>query len=96
MNILREFSETPWWQEVRLKVISTLGLTSLATTSQALSIKLTDDQDNLLFVLDVLIKLGTFLSILVSIVVGITVIIKFTCWFKERKNGNSNNHSSSN
>ena len=82
MNIMNDFFSSDIWRDVQTRVISTFALSGVGTIADAIPAK--DFINETSATMADLIQVFTLISYGVSILVGVTVLVRFILWMKDR------------
>lgn len=84
MRILTDFFSSDAWQDINNRVFATFGLSGLGTVANAIPETTITEvvQTNFLFQL---VQVLTAVSYITSILVALTVLYRFSLWYKEKK-----------
>lgn len=82
MNVMSEFFSSDIWRDVQARVISTFALAITGTVAKAIPIaEIISETNN---TMADLVQIFTLVSYGVSILVGVTVLVRFGFWLKDR------------
>ncbi len=80
-KMINSFLNSDTWTDVRTRVISTLALSGIGTITNATA---TDATESVSTTIADLIQIATLGSYCISILVGVTVLIRFVIWFHDK------------
>jgi len=84
MNIMSDFFSSDIWKDIHMRVLATFSLSGIGTIANAIP---QSPELNVIYQTKMsnLIEMFTLISYGMSILVAVTVLIRFGIWLKERK-----------